>query len=145
MEWFDKTFNELTTMELFKIYYLRCQVFNGEQESTYPDPDMQDLTAHHVFAMQDDQIAAYARYFEINDGVTFGRVVTAPEYRGKGLGKQLIRKVLQQIQATFPNKQITIHAQQYVERFYRELGFKSVGGPFVEAERQHIKMIYKEE
>ena len=45
MEWFDKTFNELTTMELFKIYYLRCQVFNGEQESTYPDPDMQDLTA----------------------------------------------------------------------------------------------------
>ena len=102
MEWFDKTFNELSTMELFKIYYLRCQVFNGEQESTYPDPDMQDLTAHHVFAMQDDQIAAYARYFEIDNGVTFGRVITASEYRGKGLGKKLIRKVLQQIQANFP-------------------------------------------
>ena len=92
--------------------------------------------------MQDDQIAAYARYFEINDGVTFGRVITAPEYRGKGLGKQLIRKVLQQIQANFPDKQITIHAQQYVERFYRDLGFKSIGEPFIEAERQHIKMIY---
>lgn len=143
MEWHDKTFDELSTKELFQIYYLRTQVFNDEQHSTYPDPDYQDLTAHHVLAMQDGHLAAYARYFIEDDYVTFGRVVVAKANRGTGLGKALICQVIQQIQQTFPGKQIKIHAQYYVKDFYHELGFVPVGEPFIEAERKHIQMTYQ--
>ena len=143
MEWHDKTFDELSTKELFQIYYLRTQVFNDEQHSTYPDPDYQDLTAHHVLAMQDGHLAAYARYFIEDDYVTFGRVVVAKANRGTGLGKALICQVIQQIQQTFPGKQIKIHAQYYVKDFYHELGFVPVGEPFIEAECKHIQMTYQ--
>ena len=143
MEWHDKTFDELSTKELFQIYYLRTQVFNDEQHSTYPDPDYQDLTAHHVLVMQDGHLVAYARYFVEDDYATFGRVVVAKANRGAGLGKTLIRHILQQIQGTFPGKQVKIHAQYYVKDFYHELGFVPVGEPFIEAERKHIQMTYQ--
>ncbi len=42
MQWFDKQFTELTVNELFAILKLRAQVFNGEQQSSYPDPDDSD-------------------------------------------------------------------------------------------------------
>ncbi|KRL26148.1 GNAT family acetyltransferase [Limosilactobacillus frumenti DSM 13145] len=143
MEWLDKTFDELTTRELFDIYYLRTQVFNGEQHSTYPDPDQQDLTAHHVLAMDGQQLVAYARYFPVDDeNAAFGRVVVDVRKRRVGVGTQLINHVVTAIQHTYPDKQIKIHAQQYVEKWYAKLGFKPVGQPFMEAERRHIQMVY---
>ena len=71
MQWFDKQFTELTVNELFAILKLRAQVFNGEQQSSYPDPDDSDPLAHHVFATTNGEVVAYARYFIQNDVVTF--------------------------------------------------------------------------
>lgn len=140
MEWKDCEFNQLTTRELFEIYKLRTIVFNAEQDSSYPDPDDNDLTAHHVFGIANGQIVAYARYFVEGDGVTFGRVVTAKKFRGRGVGKQLIDHVLAGIQQHFPGREIVIHAQAYVEDFYRHFDFKPEGDYFMEADRKHIQM-----
>lgn len=87
MEWFDKSFAGLTTDELFRIYQLRAQVFNGEQESSYPDPDEQDRTARHLFCCDGSRVVAYARYFRAGKQVSFGRVVIQREYRGTGLSQ----------------------------------------------------------
>ena len=117
MQWFDKQFTELTVNELFAILKLRAQVFNGEQQSSYPDPDDSDPLAHHVFATTNGEVVAYARYFIQNDVVTFGRVVVAPQARGIGLGGKIIEHLLSGIKVNFPNFKITIHAQAYVEKF----------------------------
>ena len=43
----------------------------------------------------------------------------------------------------FPNFKITIHAQAYVEDFYKKYGFASVGDHFIEAEREHVAMVHE--
>ena len=70
MKWYDKTFDQLTTNELFDINLLRANVFNGEQKCITPDPDLMDKQAHHVFAIEDGKLAAYGRYFEEDDHST---------------------------------------------------------------------------
>lgn len=142
MQWFNKTFDELTGVELFKIYQLRALVFNGEQESSYPDPDENDLVAHHLFCCDGLQVVAYARYFEVGKQVTFGRVVIRKNYRGTGLSKPLMDQLLSGIQRDFPGREIVIHAQYYIRGYYARYGFHPTGDPFIEAERKHITMTH---
>ena len=142
MEWFDKEFSALTLTELAEVYRLRAVVFNGEQGCTFPDPDLKDRVCHHVFALDAEQVVAYARYFIGDQGLTFGRVVVAKEYQQKGLGKQLMDHIFDGIKQNFHNRPITIHAQVQVEAFYAQFNFQSVGEHFIEAEREHVTMVH---
>lgn len=140
MQWYDKTFADLTVQELFQILKLRAEVFNTEQNSTYCDPDDQDPLAHHVFAIDNGQVAAYARYFKEKNYVTFGRVVVAKNYRGHGLGVELIKHVLAGIKQNYPQLPISIHSQTYVVPFYEKFAFVKYGKEFIEADRKHYLM-----
>ena len=142
MEWFDKSFAALTTDELFRIYQLRAQVFNGEQESSYPDPDEQDRTARHLFCCDGSRVVAYARYFRAGKQVSFGRVVIQREYRGTGLSASLMTRLLTGIHRAFPGMEIIIHAQYYIRGYYAKYGFTPTGDPFTEAGRKHITMTH---
>lgn len=143
MKWYDKTFAELTTKELLALLKLRAVVFNGEQKSSYPDPDDHDCRAHHVFAVKKDgTLVAYGRYFNLTGEVTFGRVVVAPTARGRGLGDAVINHLLQGIKQNYPGKKVVIHAQAYVERFYQQYGFTAIGDHFIEAGREHVTMVH---
>lgn len=140
MDWYDKSFDELTVYELFRIYQLRTVVFNAEQDSAYPDPDDEDLTARHLFCEDGNHVVAYARYFIDGDHVTFGRVVIAKDYRGTGLSTLLMEKIMNGIKKYFPGHEIIIHAQYYVRGYYAKFGFVPFGDTFIEADRQHISM-----
>lgn len=142
MQWYDLPFSQLSNVQLLKILELRAEVFNKEQDSTFPDPDDQDQFARHVFAMDGDQLAAYARYFVEDDQVTFGRVVVSPDYRQRGLGRQLVQHVLQGIEEHYGDREIFIHAQYYIRHFYAEFGFQEQGQTFMEADRKHIMMVH---
>lgn len=142
MEWIDKKFSDLSVNELFKIYKLRAEVFNAEQNSSYVDPDDNDLSARHIFTIADGQLAAYARYFKTGDKVTFGRVIVSPDFRGKGLSKVLVDKILTGISSHYPGREIIIHSQAYIQGLYKEFGFKPQGDYFIEADRKHIAMIH---
>lgn len=142
MEWHDKSFENLTNHELLQIFKLRAQVFNLEQDSTFPDPDDQDQLARHVFALDGNRLVAYARYFQEGDKATFGRVIVDPAYRQRGLGKILVHHVMDGIQQHAAGLKIVIHAQYYVRRFYAAFGFQETGQPFMEANRKHIAMIH---
>jgi len=69
--------------------------------------------------------------------VSIGRVVTAPEARGTGLGKELMQRAL----AAFGPVPVRIGAQAYLERFYRELGFVPAGEPYLEDGIPHVEML----
>ncbi|WP_334328719.1 GNAT family N-acetyltransferase [Companilactobacillus sp. HBUAS59699] len=138
--WNVKKFNELSTQELYDLMYLRVKTFVVEQERIYQEVDENDLNSIHIFKYQNDHIVAYARIFPEDGHITFGRVVTAKESRGTGLGSELVKKILEVINDEYPDQEIVIEAQTYVEKFYKKFGFQSRGQEFLFNHTPHIKM-----
>ncbi|WP_119325648.1 GNAT family N-acetyltransferase [Companilactobacillus musae] len=138
--WQVKRFSELSTKELFDIFYLRTKIFVVDQKRIYQEVDEHDPEAIHIFDIIDGKVAAYARIFPQNNNVTFGRVVTDPQYRGLGLGNELMKYILSTIQKNYPNQLIEIEAQVQVEGFYKKFGFQTHGEPFLFNHTPHLKM-----
>ena len=141
--WYSKSFSELSTNELFEILYLRTRVFVVDQKRVYQEVDEHDPESIHVFDLEDGQIVAYARVFNQNGKVTFGRVLTNPDYRGQGLGNELMHHVFTTIQKDFPKKEVEIEAQVQVEKFYQKFHFQTQGAPFLFNHTPHLKMTHE--
>ena len=64
MEFFAKTFDELTTKELYEILKSRSQIFTIEQNIHCQDMDDIDYNSLHCYIMDDNKVVAYLRAFE---------------------------------------------------------------------------------
>ncbi|MCU0359923.1 MAG: GNAT family N-acetyltransferase [Bacteroidia bacterium] len=140
--WF-KYFNELTVNELYNIYHLRCLVFVVEQNCPYQEVDEYDLTAIHLSIFQHNQQIGYARIIppkNTHADVKIGRVVVHPDFRGKELGKLLMKLAIEKCLADYPEKDIKISAQSHLKQFYQEFGFKTEGEEYLEDNIPHIAM-----
>jgi ElaA protein len=145
IRWILKPFDRLTPQELYELLKLRSRVFVLEQECLYLDQDDKDQQAFHLLGMRGDDLVAYARLFEPGNyyaEAAIGRIVTAPEVRGKGLGKALLTKAMEIATRLYGEGAIRIGAQQYLRKFYEELGFRVDGDPYLEDGIPHIEMIY---
>lgn len=140
-----KKFNELTTEEFYQIMYLRTATFVVEQQRIYQEVDANDRRAIHIFKEgSNGEVVAYARIFLINqETVTFGRVVTSKKIRGQGIGRELLKQIMQAITNDFPNKTIAIEAQVQVQGYYEKAGFVAKGTPFIFESTPHIKMVHQ--
>jgi ElaA protein len=139
LRWHDRAFADLTAAELHAILALRARVFVVEQACAYQDPDALDLASRHVWAEAGGRLLAYlrvipagARYAERG----LGRVVTAPEARGTGLGRELVRRVL----ASSGDVPLRIGAQAHLERFWAEFGFVRASDVYDEDGIPHLEM-----
>jgi len=144
MEVSVKTFNELTTEELYQILRLRSEVFVVEQDCVYQDVDNKDQKALHVLGIKNNEVVAYTRVFEPGDyfdNVSIGRVVVSQDQRKYGLGKQIMQASLAAINQRFPDKPIEISAQSYLLKFYTELGFNAFGEEYLEDGIPHRRML----
>ncbi len=138
--WVLRAFSELSVAELYAIVRLRERVFVVEQACAYLDADGADPVSSHLWCTHDDAIAAYARI--VPAGVKFaevsiGRIITAPEARGTGLGKDLVQRAILAI-GPLP---IRIGAQAHLERFYGEFGFRRASEPYMDDGILHIEML----
>jgi len=145
INWIVKHFNELLPHELYAIMQLRNEVFVVEQNCVYPDADNKDQPSYHLMAWIDERLIAYARL--LSAGVAYphhlsiGRVVITPTARGKGLGKELMSRSIEQAEILFGRSPIKIGAQLYLKKFYMELGFRQSSGVYLEDGIEHIEMI----
>ena len=146
--WQLSTFDDLTTAHLYAILRLRQQVFVVEQQCIYQDCDGLDQKAHHLLAWdcngEQSEVVAYLRILSPRDGSdlpAIGRVVTHPEMRGKGLGKELMSRCLRCIDKLYPQSAITLSAQQYLTSFYESFGFHIASEGYEEDGIPHIRMI----
>jgi ElaA protein len=145
VHWHDRRFDELTCAQLYAILALRERVFVVEQAAAYQDADGLDLAARHMWAQRaapgaPGAIDAYLRIVPAGakfDEVSLGRIVVAPEARGSGLGRTLVRKGLEAV----GDVPVRIGAQVYLEKFYGEFGFCRTGEPYVEDGIPHIEMV----
>ena len=142
MNFITKTFQELTTDELYQILQLRSEVFVVEQDCIYQDIDGKDQKALHVFGKINNQIIAYTRIFKAGDyfdNASIGRVVVKESERSSGYGFDLMEASIKAVQEKFNTVNITISAQVYLTKFYNSLGFKQIGEGYLEDGISHIK------
>ncbi len=89
-------------------------------------------------------LAAYNRLLPPGksfNNMSIGRVLTAKDYRNKNLGRELMKRSIEELNRLFGSQPITIGAQLYLKRFYEGLGFKQVGEIYLEDGIKHIEML----
>jgi ElaA protein len=141
--WKTKTFDELSTQELYQILKLRSEVFVVEQNCVYQDIDNKDQKALHLFGLLEGEIIAYSRLFKPGDYFEFssiGRVVVAEKHRDKNFGHELIDQSIFEINNLFKVQNITISAQLYLKKFYESHGFVATSETYLEDDIPHIEM-----
>ncbi|MGB0149853.1 MAG: GNAT family N-acetyltransferase [Flavobacteriales bacterium] len=147
--WKAKPWKDITRDEWHALVRLRVDVFVVEQDCPYSDLDGKDLRAWHVWKEGEDvakgtAMLACARV--LGPGVSYaepsiGRVATRRDRRSEGLGKELMERSIEVCERTWPGQDIRISAQCYLEAWYGELGFRSVGEPYLEDGIPHIQML----
>jgi ElaA protein len=144
MNWQWRRFAELGVDNLYDALQLRSRVFVLEQ-GPYLDADGIDRQSWHLLGR--DAAGALVAYLRLVDpGVKYaepsiGRVVTAAEVRGKGLGRALMTEGMAGCARHWPQRALRISAQARLERFYNGFGFVRVGADYLEDNIAHVEML----
>lgn len=137
----------LSTKEELELGFgLRIEVFVKEQnvpiELELDDKDHSDNTVH-IGYFNDNKLIGVARLIDMDkDVIHIGRVVIDKEYRGKGIGRELIIGC----ETTAKNilkREIIIElsAQIQAEKFYESLGYNRVNDKiYLDAGIEHVDM-----
>ena len=145
MNWTVKSFEELSLSEFHDIIQLRLEIFVVEQDCPYQDLDGKDKVALHLFgATTEGKIIAYTRLFGPGDyykEAAIGRVVVHKDYRKDGIGFELMKRSIDQVESHYRTNTIKIGAQRYLRKFYESLGFVSTGDFYMEDGIPHMYMI----
>lgn len=145
-----KTFQELTTDELYELLRVRSEVFVVEQNCVYKDLDYDDQKAVHLWmtlrqeAEKGEKIVALARVCPAGTHmkeISIGRVITTE--RGKGYGKEIMLHAIDAAVEHFDASLIDIEAQEYAKGFYEGVGFRQSSESFMLDGIPHIKMTWK--
>ena len=141
-----KSFQELSLEEFHDIIALRIQIFIIEQNCPYQEVDGKDKLAHHLFSKNEmDEIIAVTRI--LPQGISYaevaiGRVVVHEDYRGTGLGNQLMADSMNFVKDEYGKVPVRLSAQKHLENYYGNHGFKSTGKEYLEDGIPHVEMLY---
>ena len=99
--------------------------------------DKHDRNALHILALnQKCEPVGTARLLKTGQ---IGRIAVIKQYRGKGIGKTLLQKMIT-LAENGGFSSVFLHAQSQVIPFYENFGFIVVGRPFDEASIKHNLM-----
>lgn len=156
IEWKFSRFDSLSPQEVHDFLAARQDVFIVEQTCIFQDIDGHDPGCWHLLGYGTvdkaadgegrSQLAAYSRI--VPPGVIFaqssiGRIITTTKFRGRNIGRELMRQSIESCQSTFPGP-IRIAAQIHLEKFYDEFGFTRASDPYDEDGIEHIEMLRAE-
>ena len=134
-----KTFEQLSSTELYEILKARSAVFVVEQTCPYQDIDGGDYESLHVYLEEEGKLLAYLRcYVQDEHTARIGRVLTME--RGKGLGRPLMEAGIQAVREHYKASSIYIEAQCNAIGFYNKFGFEVCGEEFLEDGIPHVPM-----
>jgi len=140
-----KSFQALSTKDLYDLLQLRSEVFVVEQDCVYQDLDGKDEKALHVLGYKNDQLVAYTRVFKPGyyfDEASIGRVVVVKSEREHKYGYDIMHASIRAVKKYYETSTIKISAQTYLKRFYNNLNFKEVGETYLEDGILHIIMLH---
>lgn len=141
LTWTCCALDALSARELYALLKLRSEVFVVEQRCVYLDPDGQDLMALHLLGRDaSGALLAYARLIPTPAGPKIGRVLCAPEARGAGQGRALMRRAIAECERRWPGQAMCLSAQAHLQGFYASLGFEPISAVYDEDGIPHIDM-----
>lgn len=144
LNWTWTRFEDMGVYALHDALALRCKVFIMEQ-GPYQDPDDADKAAWHLLGY--DRARVLQACLRVVDPEvkypepSIGRVVTAREVRGAGVGRALVEQGLARCHQAWPGRSVRISAQAHLQRFYGSLGFVAVSEVYLEDGIPHIEML----
>lgn len=120
---------------------IRYQVFTLEQAIPAGlDLDGQDNTSIHALVTQHDAAIATARLTVKPDGSSnLARIAVLEGHRGAGIASEMINALTDYAQQTGV-KVISIHAHNYLKRYYQQFGFHYMKDVEVVAGHQLVEM-----
>ena len=132
-----------TQQELKYVREIREKVFIMEQNVPVDvEIDEHEDSSSHIIALLDDRFIGTARWRKTEDGIKLERFAVLKENRGLGIGKKLVKFILEKIKN---EPFVYLHAQDHVISFYKQFGFNPTGDHFYEGGISHQKMIWKQE
>ena len=143
--WSEVRGPDLDVPTLYDVLTLRSAVFVVEQACAYQDIDGLDLVEGtvHVLGREDSAIAAYARVLapsEEHPTPRIGRVIVAPEARGRQLARPLMQRALATCARHWPDEAVELGAQAHLTGLYTSLGFAAVSEPYDDDGIPHVWM-----
>jgi len=127
-------------------FALRIEVFVKEQkvpmELEFDEKDNSENTVH-IGYFNDNKLIGVARLIDLDkDVIHIGRVVIDKEYRGQGIGRELIVGCENIAQQILKRKIIIeLSAQIQAENFYKSLGYNRVNDKiYLDAGIEHVDM-----
>ncbi len=148
LNWQFARFDNLPIRDWYAASVARVDVFVMEQNCPFQDNDGADFQSWHLLGWVEEngtrELAAYCRL--VDPGVKFkepsiGRVVTPRGFRSKGYGKELMAEAVRRHQSLFPGQPNRIGAQQRLEKFYEEFGYRTASEMYIEDGIPHVEML----
>lgn len=135
-----KSLHEMTPMQVHQLYKLRVDVFVAEQNCPFKEIDDQDANpeTRHILAFDGETLAGCARVFPTESGSRFGRFVVHPDFRGSGLGPQIVRTGVEYTERF--NGDLIVEAQSGLVGYYEQFGLVAEGDEFLDTGVPHRKM-----
>jgi len=126
---------------LQKVFAVRRIVFVGEQNCP-PELEWEfEEESNHFLATVDGEPAGASRWRKTDKGYKLERFAVLKEFRGLGIGQELVKAVLADLPADADY--VYLHAQVQAVSLYEKFGFEKTGPEFEEAGIQHYKMVRK--
>jgi len=122
---------------------IRTQVFVIEQGiSAHLEADEFENGSTHYLVTEKGNPVATCRWQMIdNHTAKIERVAVLQPWRAKGVGRQLMHHVVNDIESYPAIDTIKVGSQTTVIPFYEKLGFQTIGEPYLEAGILHQMMI----
>ncbi|MEW9502311.1 GNAT family N-acetyltransferase [Jeotgalibacillus marinus] len=144
MEWTLKSFDELTTHELYRILMERTNIFVVEQQCAYEEIDGYDTKGHHLTLEHKGELVAYARL--LPGGVKYnvpsiGRIIVNESHRGSGIARELMLKSIEIMVEEWKVENIKLQAQFYLKHFYQSFGFEETSEEYLDDGIPHVDML----
>ena len=123
-------------------FLVRQEVFILEQGVPAElELDELDSSAAHVLAYQDAHCIGTGRLLNLSaKQAQIGRMAVLAKFRGKGIGKQILQKLVD-LAASQGVLEIILHSQVSAIPFYGKLGFQAQGDVYEEAGIPHRNMM----
>jgi len=144
VRWSWHRFDQLGAQGLYDVLALRQRVFILEQ-GPYLDADGLDQHAWHLLGRDaTDALVAYLRVVDPGlkyDEPSIGRVVSAAQVRGTGMGRRLMAEAVSGLDRLWPGVANRISAQAHLAGFYGAFGYQSIGATYLEDGIPHVQML----
>lgn len=133
----------VTTEEEMKVCFdIRREAFVAEQNVPADlEMDGRDQTARHFGVLVDGEIIGTCRVRLIGSAAKIERVAILKAYRGKGVGRALMKYIMSELRKSPDIELFKLSSQAYAVPFYEKLGFKTRGSEYIEAGIPHYDMV----